>query len=176
MLTGDSIINTIEFRLLNKNEDLYELTALLNRSYKSLADLGFRYQASFQDVMITKKRVEKASCIVVFEEGKLIGTISYYSPSNARGNDWYDLEDVAYFGQFAVDPAYQGKGIGNELINRAEELALKDSAKELALDTAEGAKGLIEYYIKRGYREVGHIQWKEANYRSVLLSKRLIQG
>ena len=44
---------------------------------------------------------------------------------------------------------------------------------ELALDTSEKAKRLIELYTRRGYRLVDHHQWPEKSYRSVILSKSL---
>lgn len=31
----------------------------------------------------------------------------------------------------------------------------------------------MQLYAKRGYRKVGHAQWKHTNFRSVLMSKRL---
>ena len=81
---------------------------------------------------------------------------------------------MAKFGQFAVHPHYQKRGIGETLLQAVEKFAKRDGAEELALDTAEGADHLIHYYSQKGYRFVGHAQWKQTNYRSVLLSKRLV--
>ena len=54
-----------------------------------------------------------------------------------------------------------------------ETLARKDNVNELTIDTAETNYDLIAYYKKRGYREVGHVQWTLVSYRSVILSKKL---
>ncbi|MGZ4049103.1 MAG: GNAT family N-acetyltransferase [Bacteroidia bacterium] len=150
-----------------------ELTKLLNKAYKKLSDQGFMYLASYQDSHITKNRIEKGQCFVAFFETKLVATITYYSPAQTSGNDWYDQNFVASYGQFAVDPKFQKLGIGGRLIDLVEKLALSDNAKEITVDTAEGASELISYYSKRGYKFVGHTKWEKTNYRSVLLSKKL---
>lgn len=58
-----------------------------------------------------------------------------------------------------------------QLLAFAESRARELGAREVAVDTAEGAHHLIRYYSTRGYREVGHAQWEHTNYRSVILSK-----
>jgi GNAT superfamily N-acetyltransferase len=110
---------------------------------------------------------------VLSENEKLIGTVCYYSPQKASGHPWYDKKNVASFGQFAVMPEYQRFGLGTKLIQFVEELALKDGAKEIAIDTAETANELINYYSKKGYRIVDEAKWEEVNYKSVILSKSL---
>jgi len=47
------------------------------------------------------------------------------------------------------------------------------NVRELALDTAETAHHLIEFYKKRNYRYIETIQWNVTNYKSVVLSKSL---
>jgi hypothetical protein len=51
--------------------------------------------------------------------------------------------------------------------------AVASGATELAFDTAETAFGLIGWYARRGYREVGHTQNEGKVYRSVVMSKTL---
>lgn len=91
----------------------------------------------------------------------------------SSGTAHYQRSDVATCGQFAVEPEYQGKGIGSRLMQLAEERAVEVGATELALDTAEMAHALIEFYAKRGFRFIEHVRWDTVNYRSVVLSKVL---
>jgi len=76
--------------------------------------------------------------------------------------------------QFAVEPQLQRRGWGSLLIRHLEARAAQLGAAELSIDTSEGAKHLIALYERRGYRHVGFAQWTHTNFRSVLLSKRLI--
>lgn len=163
----------IQIRKLEKDDDLINLTKLLHLAYKKLADQGFRFLATHQDVETTKKRIKDGECYVAINENKIIGTITYYSQQNTYGNDWYNQNFVSTYGQFAVDPEFQKQGIGEKLIEIAEKLAVHDKAKEITIDTAEGAEELINYYKKRGYRFVGFAKWDVTNYRSVMLSKKL---
>ena len=168
------ILSQIYIRPLAAADSWDELTILLNTAYKKLLDQGFRYLATYQDAATTKRRAEKGRCFVAVHDNKMIGTVTYISPERASGCAWYDEPFVATFGQFGVLPELQCLGIGSRLIELVEELALKDGAKEIALDTSEGAKELIDFYTKRGYRFIVYAQWKDANYRSVILSKTLL--
>ena len=59
------------------------------------------------------------------------------------------------------------------ILNFAEEYAKSHGALELALDTSEKAKHLIELYSKKGYRTVDKANWDSTNYESVIMSKSL---
>ncbi len=149
-----------------------ELTALLHRAYAPLAAAGMRFLASHQDEAKTRERCAEGECWVAVEGPRIVGTISW-RPSRGEPGTWYGRPGVASFGQFAVEPELQGRGIGRELIGRVEQRAREEGYAELACDTAEGAAELIALYARLGYRLVGHVQWDVTNYRSVVLSKRL---
>jgi GNAT superfamily N-acetyltransferase len=150
-----------------------EITALLHRAYRSLADLGFRYWATHQDESATLSRLQSGHAFVACAGERIIGTITVYDAGQTSGAPWYDRPGVGKFGQFAVDPPFQGRGAGSWLVGLAETLARELGVRELALDTAEGATQLIAFYNRLGYRFVEHTQWSGTNYRSVILSKTL---
>lgn len=156
-------------------DSISELTALLHKSYKTLADMGLNYVAASQDDAETLKRISSAeSCFIGLYKGKIMATLSLYKPKASKKCAWYNQENVAKLGQFAVMPDFQKCGIGNQLMAFAEEKARTfDGVTELALDTAESAYHLIAYYEKRGYRRVDKVQWTQSNYPSVILSKAL---
>jgi GNAT superfamily N-acetyltransferase len=167
-------LGSASIRLLEAADSLDELTELLHRAYAPLAAKGFRYTATYQDVDTTRRRAGKGECYLLTEGSRIIGTITLVPPTTSYGDcEWYERSDVAVLTQFAVSPEYQRRGLGSELMRFGETRAAELGALEVAVDTAEGAQHLIEFYQKRGYREVGHAQWKQTNYRSVLLSKRL---
>lgn len=57
----------------------------------------------------------------------------------------------------AVDPAWQGAGIGAKLLARAEEQAREAGLTELRLYTNAKMTENLDYYPERGYRETGRI-------------------
>lgn len=166
--------NMIHIRAFDrKKDDIEELTKVINKSYKKLLDVGFNYLAAYQDSSVTLKRIDKALCFIAIWDNKIIGTISYYSPENNKGCNWYNKSNVAGIGQFGVHPSYQSMGVGRKLLELAEETATKEGVEELALDTAEGASHLIKYYGDKGYRFIEYVNWEITNYSSIVLSKKL---
>ncbi|MEA1980496.1 MAG: GNAT family N-acetyltransferase, partial [candidate division Zixibacteria bacterium] len=115
----------ITIREFQKSDSLNELTELLHRSYKILADMNLKYVATYQDVSITRKRIDKGICFVAINNEKIIGTVTYYSPENSVGSSWLEKEGVAHFGQLGVEPDYRNKGIGGLLISHVENFAQK---------------------------------------------------
>ncbi len=151
-----------------------ELTAILHSAYSRLANMGLRFLATHQPPETTLKRLKKGSSYLGFCGDELMATITLVAGGASEDCNWYSHTKVAYFTQFAVKPAYQGKKFGRQFMDFVEAQALSRGFSEIALDTSEHAHHLIEMYTARGYRFVEHVQWDEVNYRSVILSKSLI--
>ena len=165
---------TLIIRAIHKDDSLEELTELLHRAYKPLADMGLRFFATHQTVEQTQSRVESGKCFVAELDGKLIGTIALYTePKHDDAPDWYHRPDVGWFGQFGIEPTLQGKGIGKQMIDFIEERAVELGLSELALDTSEKAEHLIQWYKRLGWRIVEETDWSVTNYRSLVMSKTL---
>lgn len=109
--------------------------------------------------------------IVAELNNEVVGTATLYPPSPESPCEWYRRAGVYRFGQFAIRPDLQHTGIGLLILRHLEALARERSASQLALDTAEGAAHLRNWYERRGFRVVDHVQWEDTNYRSAVLSK-----
>jgi len=173
----------ITVRRLAPTDSISELTKLLHRAYATQMEMGLRPLAGRQDDATTKKRVFSGECYVSvhhvrLEDDKvrqrLVGAILFHEVEEYQGPPYFASSTVASFSQFAVDPDYQGQGIGLMLLERAEERALETGAKELACTMAEPDTSLMQFYFRRGYRLMGHHQWPYTNYRSAILSKTLL--
>lgn len=166
---------SVEFHLLSSDDSIAELTRLLNKSYKMLADMGLNYVAATQDENITLKRIGGAyKCYIGIYNNKIAATISLYSPRYSDKSNWYSKDFVAKVGQFAVLPELQKFGIGSKMMDIVEDEAKSiHNVKEISLDTAETAFHLIDFYKKRGYKYIETIRWDTVNYNSVILSKPL---
>lgn len=164
----------IIIRPYKPSDSISEITELLHKSYKQLADLGFRYLATHQDDHETEKRLIKGISYLALDGKKIISTVSlYHNNSESYNCNWYQKKNVAHFGQFGVLPEYQKEGIGNYMMDLIEAKAKELGETELALDTAEGAVHLINFYKRRGYRFIEYVDWDVTNYRSVIMSKKL---
>lgn len=167
-------IGSIRLRPLADSDSITELTALLHRAYARLANMGLHYVATRQSDDVTRERIAQGTCYVAVQGGRICGTILFRNQAQTAGCEWYDRPDVASFGQFAVDPEIQANGLGRRMTDFVERCALETRPREIALDTAEPATHLVEWYSRLGYRHVGYAQWSQTNYRSVLMSKTLL--
>src|SRR5688572_19141620 len=92
-------------RPIASHDSYDELTEMLHRAYRELAEMGQRFHATHQDAAVTRRRAERGECFVAELEGKLVATITFYPADKTRGCPWYDRPDVASAGQLGVDPA-----------------------------------------------------------------------
>lgn len=163
----------IVIRPFTPADSLEELTGLLHRAYKRLADLGFNYTAVDQSVETTRERIEGCECFVATLKGNIVGTVNL----DVRGRDdppWVEgRKDCAYASQLAVEPALRKLGLGAKLMDVAESRAREAGFAYCVGDTSERADYLIAFYTGRGYEIVDHVQWEGKTYRSVVLAKKL---
>lgn len=161
------------YRFLTPTDDLVAITGLLHRAYAPLAAAGMRYVASHQPVEMTRQRMAKGDTIVAVSSEEVVGVVTLARASETQGTPFYDRDDVAMFGQYAVNPDMQHTGVGSTLLALVEKLAAERGVRELALDTSEHAAALIEMYAAHGYRFVEHFRFSTVNYRSVVMAKTL---
>ena len=102
----------VSIRPLTATDSISNLTALLHRAYARLAEQGLRYMATHQSDEATQARVEAGECFVAVADGAICGTILFKDAARTRGCSWYDRDDVASLGQFAVEPNLQAQGLG----------------------------------------------------------------
>ncbi|MBK8037192.1 MAG: GNAT family N-acetyltransferase [Verrucomicrobiaceae bacterium] len=164
----------IRIRELQPDDSVAAITELLHTAYAPLAAMGFKYLATHQDEATTRQRLQSGMSFVAEMEGVIVGTVTLRAPKAESGCAWYLEPGVWSFGQFAVRPDLARNGLGTRLMLVIEQRALQQGATELALDTAEGATHLIRWYERMGFRFIQHVSWDDTNYRSVVMSKRLI--
>jgi len=163
----------VKIRRLEPDDSIADLTDMIHRAYARLGDMGFNYTAVDQPVSVTRERLEEGECWVVEDEGQVIATCMLNFPFPTYDNEYFSTDGHAYINQFAVEPEYQGRGIGSLLLDHIEQRAREEGAPDIGLDTAEGAQHLIDYYRRRGYEVVDSIGYGGKTYRSVIMSKPL---
>lgn len=194
---AERLTSKIRVRRLENDDSLAHLTGLLHRAYKVHVESGLHALAGFQPEEVTRKRISGGECYVAMYLGRVVGTI-LYKDAAATAAAWPMLRfvagsdtgsqptplpppagrgssEVASFSQFAVEPEYQGKGIGTELMSVVERRAAAGGAAELALSTPEPATWLVQMYQRHGYRIVERHNWPETNYISAIMSKALAE-
>lgn len=161
----------ILYRYLRPIDDVNAITEILHEAYAPLLAAGMRFMASHQSPLTTLYRMSKGETIVALDGDQLVGTITLADIAETSGSPFYDRSDVADFGQFAVRPSHQGRGIGSTLLQLVEDRAQEKGVVELALNTSEHAAHLIALYEQKGYRFIEHVQWRDVNCRSLVFGK-----
>jgi GNAT superfamily N-acetyltransferase len=176
------LASKVRVRPLEQDDSLAHLTYLLHRAYKQHVDRGIKALAAFQPEEVTRKRISGGECFVALYTGRIVGTILFKDAAQTTSDGiggsnpiaWFAEGRVASFSQFAVEPEYQGHGIGGVLMEAVEHRAAQTGATEIGLSTPEPAAWLVAMYERHGYRVVDHVQWKETNYVSAIMSKAVI--
>jgi GNAT superfamily N-acetyltransferase len=162
----------VELRRFDSARDSYvALTALLHRAFGTLGAMGLNCTCVDQTVGTTRLRAAGGDCYVAVCDGRLVGTMTLYATDRESSCELYRRDDIASLRQFAVEPAWQARGIGTLLIAFAEHWAATRGYAELALDTPQPAAHLIAFYRGQGFRIVDFTRFDGKRYDSAILSK-----
>ncbi|MFJ8442515.1 GNAT family N-acetyltransferase [Kitasatospora griseola] len=165
---GESVV----LRRFTERDSIDELTQLLHRAYSDHAVAGRVFFASYQSVQDTANRLGQGECWMAERETELVGTVTV-AARHAVPVGYPAPTEAGSFWQLAVDPAFQGSGLGNRLLTLAEERIVALGSTKAVIDTSAHAVDLVAWYRRRGYLPIGTWQWDVTNYESVVLLKDL---
>jgi GNAT superfamily N-acetyltransferase len=138
--------------------DLAPLLALRLAVY---ADQAQRFGADRWTTSVTEKSVARAlrSRVLLANRNKrIVGAVRMETKK-----PW--AIDLAYFTPVCkalylhdmnVDPAVQRSGIGLQLLDRTKTIARKWPVDAIRVDTYDGLAGAASFYVKCGFKEIGH--------------------
>jgi GNAT superfamily N-acetyltransferase len=109
-------------------------------------------EAAFTDTVLTKETIgERLSATRVFvaisERNEVVGTIGCQVVSPEEG----------HLRGMAVVPEWQGSGIAERLLLRAERELRDSGCSRVSLDTTEPLRRAIRFYQQHGYRTSGKV-------------------
>jgi ribosomal protein S18 acetylase RimI-like enzyme len=139
-----------------REEDLERCVALLRRVYE--VD---RYPVIWPSETVSwLLGRDSLAAWVAEDDGRLLGHLSLHATDASRARpQWCEAlgvgpEALAVVSRFFVSLDARGRGIGGELIARAEEHAAGHAVR-LVLDVAEHNRDAIALYERRGWTRVG---------------------
>jgi GNAT superfamily N-acetyltransferase len=108
--------------------------------------------AAYEDTVLTPKglhaRLKAMSIFVaVTERGEIVGTIACQALDKGEG----------HLRGMAVHPEWQGRGISQQLLERAESELRDRKCERITLDTTEYLERAIRFYERNGYRASGKV-------------------
>ena len=164
----------VRLRRLRAGDSFEQLTGMLHRAFSRLGEMGLGCSCVNQTADKTRERISRGECFVATSGERIVGTITLYAPDTASASRHYRDARIAGVGQLAVDPRFQGRGVGGALLRLAEDWARHQGYARLALDTPEPASHLIDYYRRQGFRSEEVLQFPGRSYRSVVFARTLL--
>lgn len=137
------------------HNDIPTLTSLLNRSYRGDSSrIGWTTEAD----LLSGKRIDEARLIQLLNDPDSLILIAQSEESIlATIHAHHETENV-HFGLFAVEPSFQGGGIGKKLLAYGEsEATRKWGVTTAIMEVITHRVELIEYYERRGYMRTGEM-------------------
>jgi GNAT superfamily N-acetyltransferase len=161
-------------RRFNSIDSLEEVTEMLHRAFAPMAALGANCQCVDQSASTTRERMSRGDCLVAVADRRIVGTLTLETCDPASSVAHYRRPGVASLHQFAVDPLYQGAGVGGSMLKVATMWAHMRQFAELALDTPALALDVRAYYAHQGFRLIGGARLAGRAYDSVIMSKPIV--
>lgn len=122
--------------------DAEAIARLINEAFR-IAE-SFFIDGDRTNAIEIQARLESGVFIVTEREGRIAGCV-YVEVRGKRG----------YLGLLAVEPMFQGNGVGRALVAAAEDYARRGGCRFMDLRTVNLRTELAPYYQKLGYVETG---------------------
>lgn len=155
---------SFRIEVCTEKHDLKMVVAVINAAYRKHWYLQ-RERIRPGELIAILSHPKKKLYLCVSSENKVCGTL-LLDLSQPGGAELYLL---------SVDPVCQGNDLGAFLMEYAEKEAFeKYQAKRVVLDVVKMIKQLVSYYLKRGYKPIGELEfpdmeWVKPEYRDQVI-------
>ncbi|OBZ17298.1 MULTISPECIES: GNAT family N-acetyltransferase [Bacillales] len=132
-------------------EDAERLLHVTYEAYVTIRELELSWPAAHADLALIQDNIKNNECYVLEVDGVIAATITL-----SKGEEVKAVTDFPFVKWFAVDPAYQGSGLGDKLLTWVEQNIIqgKVGAAAVTLATAEKHPWLLPMYERRGYERI----------------------
>jgi ribosomal protein S18 acetylase RimI-like enzyme len=138
---------------LIRRAELSDCDGILACLSAAFAPYKSRYTpAGYEDPVLTREtsltRLQQMAVFVaVSQKGEIVGTIVCSTLSDGEG----------HLRGMAVRPEWQGLGVAEHLLERAESALRAQRCTRITLDTTEPLKRAVAFYERNGFRATGRV-------------------
>jgi len=137
-------------------QDVPEAVALVNSAYRGKSS---QQGWTSESHLLEGIRIDEAEMTGYFNRPEV--TLLKYVNYEGRIDGFVYLEQIKnnrlYLGMLTVNPTLQAGGIGRQLLNAADEHALKLGCKALKISVITSRSELIAWYERRGFAPTGKV-------------------
>ncbi len=126
----------------------YQIRSMVPEDIQSVFEIDKRTAALYWPISSyrfeTEKNAAARNWVAAASEGTILGFLIL----------WLILDEI-HVANFAVDPAYQGRGIGRSLLRRGLAEAWEEGARTSFLEVRKGNESALHLYRQIGYEQTG---------------------
>ena len=100
--------------------------------------------------------------------------VNKIEPAEYSGLNWSSTKDFMVIHRMSVHPEYRRSGLGLELMNFAEDLALKNNINYLKTDTNSINEKMKALFLKCGYDIIGEMSFLDKESPFYCYAKLLV--
>lgn len=139
----------LEVRVLAADDDAVAAGAIVQDAYFRLP--GYPHDDEYDKLLAdVASRAGEACVVVALVDGRLVGCLTYV-PDRESVHAEFDDEHAASFRYFGVDPAEQGNGIGEAMVQWCIDSARADGRERLSIHTLDSMPGAQRLYLRMGF-------------------------
>ena len=143
-------------------EDLKDIMSIIRKTIREMHSYhNDQWDESYPQEKDFMKDIQEGDLYVLERNERPVAFIcvNKIEPAEYNGLHWSSKKDVMVIHRMAVNPEYRRQGIGSELMNFAEELALKQDIGYLKTDTNSINEKMKALFIKCGYGYIGEMSF-----------------
>jgi len=143
-------------------EDLKAISKIIKETIVEMHSYNnYQWDESYPKEKDFINDIENGDLFVAERDGILVGfvCVNKIEPIEYDGLNWSLNEAVMVVHRMAVNPSSRRSGIGTELMNFADELALKNNIRYLKTDTYSINTKMNGLFIRCGYKLVGEMSF-----------------
>ncbi len=146
---------------LGKKEDIDQILEITTACATHMIDKGIhQWNSEYPSKTAFLKDLDRKELYVFEKNNIIIGTIvlSTFMDDEYLPILWLTSNHQnIYIHRLAIHPEFQGQGLAQQLMNFAEQYALKNKFNSVRLDTFSQNARNNTFYEKRGYQRLGDI-------------------
>lgn len=141
--------------LLAGSDQVNQVTGLLSAAARWMTDAGIEQWPCPFPREIVEASVSRGETHLALLAGELIGSVALLEQDAA----WWGPQppDALYLHRLVVAPEVRGKGIGEQILEWAQDQTVASGREWLRLDCGAGNTRLRRYYERQGFRHVDDV-------------------
>lgn len=143
-------------------EDIQEIMSILRKTIKEMHSYHNNQWDEFYPVEKDfKNDIQEGNLYVSERNARTVAFIcvNKQEPSEYSGLSWSSRKNAMVIHRMAVDPESRRQGVGRELMDFAEGLALRNNINYLKVDTNSINEKMKRLFVKCGYHFIGEISF-----------------